>query len=508
MTSLISKIIIFAISLFAVTAPKATNIILNNINNLILENFKSYYILLIAFLLICALFLAILPKSKNRHLGCPKTKPHFSTISWFSMMFSAGIGIGLLTYASAEPIYHFGNNPDIILNQAAPYQQNAINSAFKWSFFHWGFSAWACYSICGLIIAHFSYNHQRQLNFSYCAKKLFTNQKLANIFAQFANVTCIIATIFGIAVTIGFGVTQLTFGTHHLSKLAFLVKDDQSNIIALLLILITVMSASFFSAASGVDKGIKILSNLNIVISLILLSFFFLAGPTLAIANNFIINFGNYLINLPKMSIQIWQQNQQLDNWQNNWSIFYFAWWISFTPFVGIFLARISKHRSIREYLLVTIIAPSIMCFLWLSIIGHSAIDLELSGQAQGAIINANLSNQLFITLKLLTDAKSFLIISTLIIISLIIYLVTSADSAILIINNILEKEEKNRSQIATWTILITILIASLLISGGLAAIKSAMIISALPFSFILLILTIALIKDLLHHPLRAKLKN
>jgi len=428
------------------------------------------------------------------------------------MMFGAGIGIGMLTFAIAEPLYHFSVNPDTILGYAPGASAENVRHAFKWSFLHWGFSAWGSYALVGLSMAFFSYNRGLPLTIRSGLTSLF-GRSLSGMLGHVVDIAAVIATILGVAVTIGFGVAQFSAGMYEVSGAQWLVDGQGAPTTAgMLIALCVIMAASTLSALSGVSKGIKWLSNLNMVLSFSLLAFFLIFGATGMALKSLLLGLLDYLINLPSMLLTYWAPGGEdpaaaLYNWQSTtWTVFYWAWWVAFSPFVGLFLARISRGRSIREFVLGAIIVPSIMCFIWFTFAGGTAIDLELNGGAGGAILGVGQESQLFATLKLLVSDSLFPIMSSVVLLLLLTYLVTSADSAVLIVNTITsggDEGQKGHVHIVIWGLALTLVIAMLLVAGGMGALRAAMLVGALPFSLIIALMGLGLIKALVHDAMR-----
>lgn len=466
-----------------------------------------------AFYLITCLFLAIWPVTGRIRLGADGEAPEFSTFSWFSMMFGAGIGIGMLTYSTGEPIYHFSTNPEVITGQITAESAEVVRSAFKWSFMHWGLSAWGCYALTGLALAFFSYRRGLPLTIRSGLAPLF-GRSLSGPLGHAIDIVAVIATVLGVAVTIGFGVSQFASGLHNITGAGWLIQPDGSpSNAAMIAALVVVMGFSTLSALSGVGKGIKWLSNLNMGLTFFFLAFLLIFGSTMFALKALFVGIGDYLVGLPAMMFTVWhpdgtETGDALAAWQGGWTIFYWAWWIAFAPFVGLFLARISRGRTLREYVMGAMIVPSIMCFIWFAMAGGTAIDLELNGGANRAILDVGLSSQLFATVNQLLSPVMAVLMSALLVVLLLTYLVTSADSAILIINTINaagDETPKGKIHILVWGVALTLVIAVLLLAGGLAAIQTAMIIGALPFSFVLALMGIALIKALIRDSLRTK---
>jgi choline-glycine betaine transporter len=280
----------------------------------------------------------------------------------------------------------------------------------------------------------------------------------------------------------------------------------------MLIALCVIMTASTLSALSGVSRGIKWLSNLNMWLSFTLLAFLLVFGGTSLAFKSLLIGIWDYMINLPSMLLTYWapataDPAAELYHWQStSWTVFYWAWWIAFAPFVGLFLARISRGRSIREFIVGAMLAPSLMCFIWITFAGGTAIDLELNGSAGGAILSAGQESQLFATLKLMLSDGLMPIMSSLVVLLLLTYLVTSADSAVLIVNTINsggDESQKGHVHIVIWGVALTLVIAVLLIAGGMEALRTSMLVGALPFSLIMGLMGLALIKALIEDALR-----
>lgn len=504
-----SKLIIGALVLWTAIYPSQASEILTKLMNSMLSNFGAWYIYVMLFYALVSVALASVPSIGARVLGQPGEKPEFSRFSWYAMMFGAGIGIGMLTFATAEPINHFVTNPDIILGHVASQSAESLPHAVKWASFHWGMSAWGCYAVGGLAFAFFSFNRGLPLTVRSALTPLF-GRKLEGGLGHLVDITAIIATLVGIAVTIGFGVSQFVAGVYEVSGASWLVDSNGlSSLSAKIAALVLIICASTLSAISGVGKGIKWLSNVNLTLSLVLLGIYLVFGPTAVILKTFVVSMTEYVTTLPSLASTYWPaaqdaQGAALYEWQTNWTLFTFAWWIGFAPFVSLFLARISRGRSIREFVFGTMLVPPMMCCIWITLAGTAAINLELNGEAAGAIINAGTEFQLFATLKLLfSQSVATAIIAVVIVPLLLTFLVTSGDSAVLVVNTISSggsSDKKSISHITIWGIILGLIILILLLAGGMDAIRAALLIGALPFSIILALigvsLAIALVKD------------
>lgn len=508
-----SKLLVGLLIIWAAAFPESAGAALSALNGFLLGSFGTWYIYVMAFYLITCLALAIWPATGRIRLGLDGEAPEFSTFSWFSMMFGAGIGIGMLTYSTGEPIYHFSTNPEVITGQVTAESAEVVRAAFKWSFMHWGLSAWGCYALTGLALAFFSYRRGLPLTIRSGLTPLF-GRSLSGPLGHAIDIVAVIATVLGVAVTIGFGVSQFASGFYNITGAGWLMQADGTPTnAAMISALVVVMGCSTLSALSGVGKGIKWLSNLNMGLTFLFLAFLLVFGSTLFALKALFVGMGDYLMGLPAMMFTVWRPDgteagDALAAWQGSWTIFYWAWWIAFAPFVGLFLARISRGRSLREYVMGAMIVPSIMCFIWFAMAGGTAMDLELNGGANRAILDAGLSSQLFATVNQLLSPAMAVLMSALLVVLLLTYLVTSADSAILIINTINaagDETPKGKVHILVWGVALTLVIAVLLLAGGLSAIQTAMIIGALPFSFVLALMGVALIKALIRDGLRAK---
>ena len=502
--SLSSKGIILLLILWASASDQAA-VILAQVQTITISVFGGWYIAATTFFMATCLLLALWPKTGKIRLGKHHERPEFSNFAWFSMMFGAGIGVGMLTYSTAEPIFHFTNNPDVILGNTDSLAANNVRSAYKWTLLHYGLTPWGCYGIVGMSMAYFSYHRGLPLTIRSPLSPLLTGRG-SRFLGNIVDTAAILATVIGVGVTIGYGVTQFAFGVHQISGAQWIMDAaGKPTTLALVMSVVLIMFASTLSASSGVVRGIRWLSNLNMVLSFVLLSCFIAFGAWAFAVESFFQGIIDYLVALPSMSTTVWHAGddvvqQALSVWQGDWTIFYWAWWIAFTPFVGLFLSRVSRGRTIREYVLGAMIVPSLMCFTWFCIVGGTAIDLELSGKANGAIANSDLSAQLFTTITLLLDSQWALPLSILSVVLLLTYLVTSADSAVLVINTIAsggEKDLHNNKHVVIWGLIVTGIIIALLVAGGLEALRSVMIIGALPFSVVMVLMVVAFLQAL-----------
>ena len=503
--ALAPKILVAALILWVGLSPSAAGQVLLEVQTWSTQNFGAWYVYVTAFYTIVCLALGIWPRTAHVKLGQIDEKPEFSMFTWLSMMFGAGIGIGMLTYSTAEPIFHFANNPDTIKGLTTGLDEDNVRNAYKWAMLHYGLTPWACYGVVGISLGYLSYNRGLPLTIRSALQPLF-GRAMSGGFGHVVDIVAILATIVGLSVTIGYGVSQFASGLFNISGADWLVGEGgKPTLLAQLVGLILIISASCLSAMSGLQKGIKWLSNINMGLSVFLIAFFVLFGATFFALQTFFYAIWDYLIALPAMSTTVWQAagtetSVALEGWQASWTIFYWAWWIAFAPFVGLFLARVSRGRTIREYVIGAMIIPSLICLVWFTFIGATAIDLELSGVAQGAIVNADISAQLFETINLILTPNMAVGLSVVIVVLLLTFLVTSADSGILIINTLASggnQSQKQTKHVVIWGTLFSILIGVLLAAGGMDALRSVMIIGALPFSIVMALMAVSLIKTL-----------
>lgn len=508
-----SKILVSALIVWAISVPENAAAVLNAMNGAMLKTFASWYIYVVALFLLLCVGLAVIPSTGRLKLGLPEDQPEFSRFSWFSMMFGAGIGIGMLTFATAEPMYHFATNPNVIMGETTGSSANNVTAAYVWSFLHWGLSAWACYALVGLSLAYFSYRRNLPLTVRSGLTPLF-GARMSGTGGHIVDVVAVVATILGVAQTLGFGVEQFVAGLNRVGFGDWIVMTNGKPTAAgIVVALVVILGASTLSALSGVGKGIKWLSNLNMGLSFFLLAFFVLFGSTFFGLDALFSGLITYLIKLPSLLFTVWhadgtETGDALASWQGGWSVFYWAWWIAFAPFVGVFLARISRGRSIREYVMGAIVIPSLMCFIWFTVVGGTAIDMTLNGTAGDAISGAGQESQLFVMLDLILSGGLAWAMAVIVVLLLLTYLVTTADSAILIVNTINaagEESPKGRAHIIFWGVALSLVVGGLLLVGGLGAIKTAMVIGALPFSFVMFLMCVALIKAVIKDGIRER---
>lgn len=457
-------------------------------------NFGWLFVLTSGAFLVFSVFLAV-SRYGNIKLGPDESVPEFSTFSWVSMMFATGMGIGLMFYGVAEPLTHFNTPP---MGMAEPATGEAANLAMQYTFFHWGFHPWSMYAVIGLSIAYFAYRKGRGNLISAAFYPLIGRRSEGPI-GKGIDILAILATLFGSATSLGLGALQITGG------LANVFGHEKYGTWAAAAVIGVLTLCFVISAISGIDKGIKWLSNANAVAAGLLVLFLFVVGPTVFILSTFTESIGGYLTQLPAMSFRtgVFGGNE----WLNGWTIFYWAWWISWTPFVGMFIARISKGRTIRQFVVYVIAIPSLVSFIWFSILGGAALGLQtVEGKDMVAVLESGLESTLFETLRAFPLSG---VTVTLAVFLIAIFFVTGADSASIVMGMLSEQgnEEPRRGTVIFWGVATGLIAAVLLFADGLSALQTGVIIVGFPFLLVLIGLCVSLWKSLREESFEATLR-
>ncbi|SEB11374.1 glycine betaine transporter [Thalassobacillus cyri] len=473
------------------------NNITTNIQSFITDKFGWFYLLSATGFLVFAIFLIFSRYGKIK-LGKPDDEPEYPYITWFAMLFSAGMGIGLVFWGAAEPLSHFHTPPT-----AEPGTQEAAKEAMRYSFFHWGFHPWAIYAVIALALAYFKFRKNAPGVFSAALAPLLGEERIKGPIGTIIDSIAVFATIFGVATSLGFGALQISSG------LAYLVPGLNDNFTLQLSIIAVVTVLFMVSAMTGLNKGIKYLSNTNIVLALLLMFFLLFAGPTNFIMDYFTTTFGSYISNLPQMSLRMTPFSEESNTWVQGWTIFYWAWWISWAPFVGTFIARVSRGRTVREFILGVLLVPTIFGALWFSVFGGTTIHLEFfqGMDIQSAVSELGTEVALFamlenVPLGMVMSIIGLTLIST--------FFVTSADSATFVLGMQTTGGSLNpRNQVKfTWGIIQSSAAAVLLWQGGLGALQTAAIIAAFPFTVIMIMLCFSLVKSFAEEDRKIGLKK
>ena len=446
-----------------------------------------FMILAVTFFLVFVVFIALTKLGKVR-LGGPDARPEFPTFAWISMLMSAGMGTGLMFWSVAEPIYHF-QDPPVIIGAIEPNTADAARQAMGITFFHWGLHAWGIYALVGLSLAFFTFNWGLPLTIRSVFYPLL-GEKIYGWQGNAIDVLAVASTLFGLATSLGFGVQQTNAGLNFLFGLQ-ISTPVQVGLIAI------ITGFATASVVSGLGNGVRRLSELNMILAAVLLAFVVFVGPTVFLLNTFVETTGYYLATLPTMSF--WTETFNDAGWQNGWTVFYWGWWVSWAPFVGIFIARISKGRTVREFILGVLLLPTALTFLWMSAFGGTALSLELGEGTAGVIsaaVSENVATALFVMLDQLplTGVTSFVGI-----ILVVVFFVTSSDSGSLVVDSIASggKLESPVPQRVFWAVLEGVVASTLLLGGGLSALQTAAISAGLPFAVVLLIMCYSIYKGL-----------
>ena len=440
------------------------------------------YTLAVNLFIVFCLYMAF-GKFGSVRIGGSKAKPEFSLWAWFAMLFSAGLGNGLVLFSIADPVRDFLNPPRLAGENPAIIAQEAIN----FSFLHHGIHGWAIYSVVGLALAYFTFNRKMPLTLRSIFYPVLGN-RIYGWMGDVIDVMAVITTLFGLATTIGFGVGQINSGFTHVFGIA-------SSLFYQILIIVGVTLAATLSAFSGVNKGVQMLSKLNVRVASAIFILVVVLGPTTFIFKSYIQNLGSYLTNFIDMST--WTESLQGTNWQKTRTIMYWGWWISWSPFVGTFIARISKGRTIKEFILCVLILPALVTFLWFSAFGGTTMrDILLGDTAMIAAVNENISTALYVFFDKFPLAMLLKVLGVVLICS---FIITSADSGALVVDSITSggKLKTPAFQRVIWAVAIGVIASVLMYGGGLNALQTVVTISGLPFAFMLVMMCASLYKGL-----------
>jgi len=427
----------------------------------------------------------LLGRFGNIRLGGESARPEFSTAAWFAMLFSAGMGIGLLFFGVAEPMFHFVASP-----LAEPGTADAARKAMDFTFLHWGLHPWAIYALVGLSLAFFSFNRHLPLSIRSVFYPLF-GDRIYGWIGNVIDIMATVATMFGVATSLGLGVQQVNAGLSHLLGIP-------QGVPVQIALIAGITAVATWSVVRGLNAGIKRLSQINIVAAGALMVFVLVVGPTLFIANALLENIGYYVQNFAQLST--WNETYENTEWQNGWTVFYWGWWISWSPFVGMFIARVSYGRTVREFVKGVLLVPTLVTFLWVTTFGNSALNIEMFGAGGiAAAVQEDIPVSLFVLLEhfplsVLTSALAVMVIVT--------FFVTSSDSGSLVIDIITAggNPEPPRIQRVFWAITEGVVASALLLGGGLVALQTAAISTGLPFAIVLLGMALSLHKGLAHY--------
>jgi len=473
--------IVAALLTITLAMPGTADVAFKAAQSWAIDTFGWFYIASVAVFLVVVLTLGFGPAGKLK-LGPDDAEPDFPYLSWLAMLFAAGMGIGLMYFAVAEPIQHYISPPE-----APSGTILAAREAMAITFHHYGVHAWAIYALVGLSLAYFTYRKDMPLTLRSGLSPLL-GKRINGPLGDAIDIFAVCGTVFGVSTSLGFGVSQMTAGLAY----NYGLPDTTTTKIV---VIVLVMGAATLSVLSGADRGVRRLSELNLTLAVLLMLFVLAVGPTLFLLRALVQNFGLYLDHFVQRTFTLYAYEPRA--WMADWTLFYWAWWIAWSPFVGMFIARISRGRTIREFVIGVLFVPTAFTFLWMTVFGNTAISLDL-GPAAGGIaeaVQANLSTALFRFLEYLPGAG---VTSTLAIVLVAVFFITSADSGALVIDTLASggAEDTPRWQRVYWCVLLGVTATLLLVAGGLGALQAATLLAALPFCFIMLMLAVGLIRQ------------
>jgi choline/glycine/proline betaine transport protein len=504
--TIVSAVMVLAFVLFAGTNTEMAGKLFGATRSWIEGIFGWYYLVaMVFFILVCSVL--VFTRYGSVRLGDDDSRPEFSNFAWFAMLFSAGIGIGILFFGVAEPIFYldnsgaFGypNNPYADMAGATAIDHARAVDALRVTYFHWGFHGWAVYAIVGLSLAYFAYRKKLPLALR-SALHPFIGDRIYGPIGHVVDLLGVLGCVFGIATSLGLGVSQMAVGLERL------IGVDPGTTTQLVLIgLISIVS--IMSALSGVGRGIKIISEWNIVISALVVAFFLFGGPTTWLLSMFGESVGSYLANFMQMGLWF-PEEEGPAAWQNGWTVFYWGWWLAWAPFVGLFIARISRGRTLREFVLGVLFVPTFIIFVWLGIFGGAALHQELNaagGAGSGELVQLvtawNLPAALFTAADGIAGTGALgWILSAMLVFLLLSWFVTSSDSGTLVLTTILSLGNQEPPKVFRifWGVVIGCVAGVLLVAGGLSALQTANIAAALPLSVVILLMTLGVLKSLI----------
>ncbi|WP_265517244.1 BCCT family transporter [Nitratireductor luteus] len=477
----VSALLIVGFIIFGAVFTETAASLFTGAQTAIADYFGWFLILVTNLAVLMSLYLAFGPYGRVR-LGAQTEAPEYGLFSWTAMLFSAGIGIGLLYWAVAEPLFHFFSPP-----MAEPESVQAAEQAMVLSFLHWGIHGWALYCIVGLSLAYFHYRKGLPLSIRSALYPMI-GERIYGPWGHAVDILAVFGTMFGIVTTLGLGVMQIGAGLNSL----FGIPD---NLFVQIVLIAIITAFATVSVMLGLDSGIKRISNFNIQLSFVLLAFILITGPTLYILDSFIENVGNYIGNLVQFSF--WSEAYSGTNWQVNWTIFYWAWWISWAPFVGIFIARISRGRTVREFTLGVLFIPVFILFFWFTAFGGVAIHMELAGDP--GLIEATRQGYGNAIFKLLEYFPLTRLVTAVVIVMIVVWFVTSSDSGSFVIDMLTAGGhiDPPKVQRLFWATTEGVIAAILLAAGGLAALQAAAVVAGFPFAFVILVMMYGLLRAL-----------
>ncbi|MDA5133244.1 MAG: BCCT family transporter [Psychrobacter sp.] len=486
---LTSAILILAFIIFGAFFNELASEVFGQAKAFVSMRFGWFFIMVVNLTLVMSIYL-IFSRYGDIRLGHQNETPEYNIVSWIGMLFSAGIGIGLLYWGTAEPLYHFMAPP-----LGEPESIAAAKQAMNISFLHYGLHVWAIYGMVALSLAYFHYRRGLPLAIRSTLYPLL-GKKIYGPMGHIVDTLAVFGTMFGVVTTLGLGVLQINSGLESLFGIP-------NNITVQIILIAFITMLAGLSLLMGLDKGIKRLSDINIFFTIVLLSFVIILGPTQFIFNSFFENIGNYLHQV--IPLGLWTESYEGEaNWQSSWTVFYWAWWISWSPFVGVFVARISRGRTIREFILGVLLIPITILFLWFTAFGGSAVHMELMAAVDPNMVSpglveavrADTGSAIF---KLMESYPLTAALNGLIVVMIVLWFVTSSDSASFVIDMLTSGGDTNPPKIQRlfWAGTEGVIAAVLLAAGGLGALQAASIVSGFPFAVVIVIMMYSLLRGL-----------
>ncbi len=501
-TKMLAAAFVLALLLF----PQGAGEVLVLLKSTTLRLFGAWYTYLLAAILGLCVIVVLLPVSGRIKLGKPDDTPAFGTPSWLAMMFCSGIGAGILAFSVSEPVSHFTTNPDIISGQITAGSHQAMTSSFKYVFLHWGLSAWSCYALLGLALGLACHRYGHPMTIRSTLVRIF-GPRMNGVLGHVIDILAIIAIISGVTTTIVLGIEQICSGLSIITGNSWFADSSGKAPLSTLLITLTVtISIVVLSVMSGMNNGVKWISNIGMILAFIVLGIFVAQGSGAGLVSALLGGTMEYLTTLPGLILNTHapsalSADTRLADWHGEWTTFYWAWWIAFAPFVGLFIVSISKGRTVRAFILGSVIGPTAMCFLWFSIIGGSALSLELDGTAKGAIVDAAHSFRIYQTVDLMFSPTTALLFKGLLTVLFLILTVSCSTAAIIAIKAIgaaggTQAETPLHSIV--WAVFLAAIAGTVIAVGGIHAVRDVMIVAALPFSLVLALMVVSVIRSLI----------
>ena len=488
----ISAILILGFILFGAVFNDLANTIFSGLQTFLATNLGWALVLLTNAMVLFVVYLGLGPFGDIR-LGRMDETPEYDLFSWTAMLFSAGIGIGLIYWGVAEPMYHYFSPP-----RAEPETVEAAKEAMALTFLHWGFQGWAIYAVVALSLAYFHFRMGLPLSIRSALYPLI-GDRIYGFWGDVVDILAVFGTMFGIVTSLGLGAIQINDGLGTVFGIG-------SSVTVQILVIAGITGLATMSVVAGLDGGIKRLSNINVILSMVLLAFMLIVGPTLFIFDGFVENYGLYLKNF--IDLSTWTETWSGGDWQNSWTIFYWAWWISWSPFVGVFIARISRGRTIREFVFGVMLLPCSIMFFWFSAFGGVAIDISLSGDR--TLIEATQEGYGNTMFALLDYYPLSGLTSIFAIVLIVLWFVTSSDSGSYVIDMLTAGGDPDPPKIQRvfWAVSEGAVASVLLLAGGLGALQAAAVVAGFPFAVVILLISIGLFRALRWDPLMVHRHN